>query len=349
MQSLRVLMSFHTRTIRTLLFVTLFGASTPDAPLHANGGTAMTSGWNRTQVLQATFPTLVFNSNATRWAGIGYDYSAPSYGMNFWLNSTSNDVTSGSSSWLLSLRNDGIVRMPSYGAGTLSTDASGNITASSDGRLKTVEGVFDRGLAEVLGIDTVLYRWNEMSGYDTEAVYAGFIAQNIQGVIPEAVGEDNRGYLTLNDRPILAATINAIKELDIKVQAIPSLTDQTLYEKVATFLQGIAEQGIAFVDGVKTKDIETENLCIKKSDGTPVCVNGGQLYLLLGNTSGSTSGGSENTPPEEPVEPSCSDGIQNQDETGVDNGGVCSPQDTQIQEENPPQEVPPSEELPPQE
>ena len=93
----------------------------------------------------------------------------------------------------------------------------------------------------------------------------------------------------MNDRPILAATINAIKELDIKVQAIPSLTDQTLYEKVATFLQGIAEQGIAFVDGVKTKDIETENLCIKKSDGTPVCVNGDQLYLLLGNTSGSTS------------------------------------------------------------
>ena len=32
-------------------------------------------------------------------------------------------------------------------------------------------------------------------------------------MIPEAIGQDDRGYLSLSDRPILAASINAIKEL----------------------------------------------------------------------------------------------------------------------------------------
>jgi hypothetical protein len=48
---------------------------------------------------------------------------------------------------------------------------------------------------------------------DTENIYTGFSAQNVQKVIPEAVGKDRNGNLTLSDRPILAAIVNAIKEL----------------------------------------------------------------------------------------------------------------------------------------
>ncbi len=43
--------------------------------------------------------------------------------------------------------------------------------------------------------------------------YAGFSAQDVQDVLPEAVSEDSRGYLTLSDRPIIAALVNAVKEL----------------------------------------------------------------------------------------------------------------------------------------
>jgi hypothetical protein len=65
------------------------GITNPDAPLHVKGGTAMTSGWNRTATLEATFPGLIFNSNNSKWAGILYDYSS-----NFLIKvgATSNDV-----------------------------------------------------------------------------------------------------------------------------------------------------------------------------------------------------------------------------------------------------------------
>ena len=48
---------------------------------------------------------------------------------------------------------------------------------------------------------------------DTTTPYFGFSAQNMQTAIPEAVATDTRGYLTLSDRPILAALVNAFKDL----------------------------------------------------------------------------------------------------------------------------------------
>jgi hypothetical protein len=106
------------------------------------------------------------------------------------------------------------VRFNSYGAGTLTTDASGNITASSDERLKNIEGSFVRGLEEIRGIKPILYKWKVATGLDTKTTYAGFSAQNIKSVIPEAIGVSPDGYYTILDRPIEAALVNATNELD---------------------------------------------------------------------------------------------------------------------------------------
>ncbi len=108
---------------------------------------------------------------------------------------------------------NGNISFPAYGAGTLQTDASGNVTASSDIRLKDDVGAFDKGLNAVLGINPINYKWKQETGYDTVNTYCGFEAQNVQTVIPEAVGVDKSGYLTLSDRPIIAALVNAVKEL----------------------------------------------------------------------------------------------------------------------------------------
>jgi hypothetical protein len=121
----------------------------------------------------------------------------------------------------------GNVKFGSYGAGTLTTDAAGNITASSDERLKNINGNYKKGLAELLNIEPIVYNWNELSGNDTLNAYAGFSAQNIKESIPEAVGIDPRGYLTLSDRPILAATVNAIKEINIRLNEITDAVPDT--------------------------------------------------------------------------------------------------------------------------
>lgn len=111
------------------------------------------------------------------------------------------------------LHNAGTTRLSALGAGTLVTDASGNVTASSDESLKDDIEPFSRGLAEIMGIDPISYNWNASSGLDRMNRYYGFSAQNVDAAIPEAVGVGADGFLTLQDRPILAALVNAVKEL----------------------------------------------------------------------------------------------------------------------------------------
>lgn len=113
----------------------------------------------------------------------------------------------------------GDVRWAGYGAGALTTDANGVITAASDARLKDIKGDFKRGLNAIKQLRPTVYRWKPIDGRDTEHDYSGFIAQEVQDVIPEAIGQDKNGYLTLSDRPITAALVNAVKELDAKTPA----------------------------------------------------------------------------------------------------------------------------------
>lgn len=54
----------------------------------------------------------------------------------------------------------GATRFHTYGAGTLVTDSSGNVTASSDESLKYITGTFKRGLADLRAMDgPVQYQW----------------------------------------------------------------------------------------------------------------------------------------------------------------------------------------------
>lgn len=106
----------------------------------------------------------------------------------------------------------GGVRFNNYGAGTLVTDSSGNITATSDGRMKDVSGSFDRGLDAIINLSPKVYHWKEESGLNADDVNVGLIAQEVLPYIPEAIGYKDDKY-TMSDRPIISALINAVKEL----------------------------------------------------------------------------------------------------------------------------------------
>jgi hypothetical protein len=81
------------------------GTTSPATLLHVSGGSAMTAGWNKTATLQGTYPVLIFNSNANKWGGVGYDFSTA---MRFWVNATSDDV-SGTGTLALTISNGGNV------------------------------------------------------------------------------------------------------------------------------------------------------------------------------------------------------------------------------------------------
>jgi hypothetical protein len=113
-----------------------------------------------------------------------------------------------------------------YGAGTLTTNASGVVSATSDERMKDVISPFNRGLDAITRINPIRYRWNEASQMADNEIYAGFSAQDVRSAIPEAVGvtpnkgHPHAGMLTLQDRPILAALVNAVKELNERIEQL---------------------------------------------------------------------------------------------------------------------------------
>lgn len=126
----------------------------------------------------------------------------------------------GSSTDHLTISTAGAITFNTYGAGTLVTDASGNITASSDERLKDIKGAFKTGLAALLNINPIIYNWNEKSGFEIKNTYAGFSAQNIKEHIPFGTGENSDRTLTLQDRALMATMVNAIKEQQSQIEIL---------------------------------------------------------------------------------------------------------------------------------
>ncbi len=86
---------------------------------------------------------------------------------------------------------------------------------SSDLRLKTILGNYDKGLKEIAALQPVRFIYNEGNdrklSSDNEQV--GLIAQEVQKIFPEAVTEAEDGYLDFNIHAINIALVNAVKEL----------------------------------------------------------------------------------------------------------------------------------------
>ena len=197
------------------------------------------------------------------------------------------DIGIGTTTPTAQLTTTGTVRFSTFGAGTLQTDALGNLSLSSDERLKNIEGEFTRGIDALRLITPITYEWKESSGFDTSTLYAGFSAQNIQEAIPEAVGVGSNGFLTLSDRPILAALVNAAKEqqlmLDSLLTASSSLTTlhegETFWTRLGTLLDGFVD-GVLTLVGIDVEEVKTDTLCIGET-----CVDEATLKALLLNAS----------------------------------------------------------------
>jgi hypothetical protein len=197
----------------------------------------------------------------------GSDGGSPPGQLAFWTK-----TNSGALGERMRISSTGSIRFNSYGAGTLSTDSSGNITSSSDERLKNIQGNFTTGLQAILALNPILYKWNAVSGMEMNTTYAGFSAQNVQSVIPQAVDIDPRGYLTLQDRPIMAATVNAIKELNLKLENVNNLdVPNTWRDSITAWLANGAN---------KITRIFTGEICLTEAGQGAECINRSELKQL---------------------------------------------------------------------
>jgi len=101
-------------------------------------------------------------------------------------------------------------------------------TITSDERLKDHTS-YEGGLSEILALHPIRYKWNErgqeVTGDASGTEYVGFGAQDAQKAIPESqvgkqVAKDGTEYLGFDDRPIIAALVNAVKELKAEIEEL---------------------------------------------------------------------------------------------------------------------------------
>ena len=99
--------------------------------------------------------------------------------------------------------------------GTAAKPGGGSWSFYSDVRLKDLNGTYERGLSEINMLNPVRYNYKEDNELDLPAdeEFVGFVAQEVQEIIPEAVETNDDGYLLLNNDPIIWTMVNAIKEL----------------------------------------------------------------------------------------------------------------------------------------
>jgi hypothetical protein len=208
---------------------------------------------------------------------------------------------------------------------------TGATNCTSDARLK--QDVQDLGsvLDKVVALRPVTFRWNEISGHDQSKVHVGFIAQEVQTLFPDSVNTVYGDYLGIDYASLTVPVVEAIKEMNMKVDTLASLDttlEGSLAQKILAFL---ANAVVSIKDAtIGTLRVNTEvcadDVCVTKDEFK-------QLLLQAKNGAGTTSipipigGGAGSGDTGTPTDPGTSGADSTPTDTGT-SGGDAGTTDT---------------------
>lgn len=141
---------------------------------------------------------------------------------------------------------------------------------TSDSRLKNTVNSISYGLATINQLRPVSYNLNSDGSHQL-----GFIAQEVQPVLPELVANGN--YLALNYIGFIPVLTKAIQELDVKISNINAQA-ATLFTNQG-FLDGMIAWFANSTNGIQklfTHEVHTDTLCVGNT-----CVTETELQQLL--------------------------------------------------------------------
>ncbi|MFG1486366.1 tail fiber domain-containing protein [Halobacteriovorax sp. RZ-1] len=152
--------------------------------------------------------------------------------------------------------------------GTAAKPGGGSWATYSDARLKDLTGEFTYGLDAIMAIDTIKYRYkdNNALGILNEREHSGFIAQDIQKVIPEAVRKTTDDYLTVDNDPIFLALINATKEQQTQLDENKRMLN-LMQEGISRRVASLEEQ----VETLKEENEVLKAYLCQKDPDMPLC------------------------------------------------------------------------------
>ncbi len=164
------------------------------------------------------------NTDGSIWAGMNQDN-------HFAIGPNQNLNTSGNISLIVtSTRRIGVATNNPGGQLELTLDqgrkpSTNTWTIVSDERLKNINGLYTKGLSEILQLNPITYFYKNVGErefkkevLETEAI--GFSAQQVREIFPECVGTDDDGYLNFNMHAILVAYVNAFKEQQSQIEKL---------------------------------------------------------------------------------------------------------------------------------
>jgi hypothetical protein len=129
-----------------------------------------------------------------------------------------------------------------YSIKTAGNIEANDVTTTSDARFKTDIQTIENALELVMSLEGVHYRWNRTAypdrGFD-EGLHYGFVAQDLEKVIPDLVCTDSDGYKSVNYQKINTILVEAVKEqqkqLEEKEQEIIELENRLERVEAALF------------------------------------------------------------------------------------------------------------------
>jgi hypothetical protein len=122
----------------------------------------------------------------------------------------------------------------------LTTDALGSITGcvASDQSLKKNIAPLGLSINSLLNLNPVTYEWKNPK-QDTQ-VHAGFIAQQVEKVLPQAVVSAGTGIKGVDANAVLALVVNSIKDMYKSLQSV--ISHQSEQDKKIEQLQKQVEE-----------------------------------------------------------------------------------------------------------
>lgn len=130
-------------------------------------------------------------------------------------------------------------------------------TIPSDARLKEILGTYTPGLETVLGLQPTLFNYSHDNPLNlaSDIENVGFIAQDLQKILPKAVIQNEDGYLAVKSDRVFYAMINAIKTLNERIVQL-----EEALGVAEDALEVVETQNEALVDPSIDRDREMEIL-----------------------------------------------------------------------------------------
>ena len=113
---------------------------------------------------------------------------------------------------------------------------SGDITVESDGRFKTQVKTISAAQDQIRGLDGKQYRWLPNERHNDKRERMGFIAQEVEAVLPQLVSENDEGVKSVNYLGVIPVLVNALKEqmhvTDNQAMRIEMLTEELASQRI---------------------------------------------------------------------------------------------------------------------